>query len=162
MGETHWIPAVDRIQLCESAIVDENLTEWVAVTRGESECRNGFVDFDVVTKQLGQFLNSSSFSLKNPLKVVYICGLDHFNRCPYVAHIAEQPNLACVVIYRPGADEERIRRLETRNPNVYYLDLKDLRDKLEDISSTMIRNGNPNHLRHLTYDIVIEYLKNHR
>lgn len=162
LGEKHWISAVERIRLCESAINDDYLTEWVSVARGESECRHGFVDFDVVTKRFGEFLNSFSSSEKNPLKVVYICGLDHFNRCSYVAQIAEQANLACVVIYRPGANEEKIRKLETTNSNVYYFDLKDSRETLEDISSTMIRNGNRNHLKHFTYDAVIEYLKEHR
>ena len=130
----------------------------------KANVQEDFVDFDQVAKELTEFVNrerrSSLSLLKRPLKVVYICGLDHFNRCSYVAEIAEQPNLACVVIYRPDADEKKIRKLQEKNSNVYYFDLKDLRHELKDISSTMIREGDPNGLQHLTYDAVIEYLKN--
>lgn len=164
LGKKHWIQAVDRATLCEAAINEENLQDWIAVSRAEGECPKGFVDFDDVAKELTEFVNrerqSSLSPLKHPLKVVYICGLDHFNRCSYVAQIAEQPNLACVVIYRPHADEKTIGTLQEQNSNVYYFDLNELRHELKDISSTMIREGDPNGLQHLTYDAVIAYLKN--
>lgn len=139
--------------LCENAIEEEGINDWLAVSRGESEW-SSFVDFDEVTRYFADFLNQK---FPSALKVMYVCGLDHFNRCPYVAQLAEAKNIGCAVIYRPGSDEQRIRP----KSNIYYLPLSDQRQELVDISSTMIRTGDMQNLEDLTYRCVIEYLKKH-
>ncbi len=76
--------------------------------------------------------------LKYPLRVVYVCGLDHFNKCPDVERMAQQTNITCAVVYRAGEDEKRILRA-ARSPNVIYIPLTDQRDTLSNMSSTQIR-----------------------
>ena len=116
LGSKYWISGEIRAKLCEQVIEsDAELRQWLSVTRGELQYPNGFADFDVVTREFAEFLNDKNRSsltlLESPLKVVYICGLDHFNKCPYVAALAEESNVICVVIYRVNADEERIKDL---------------------------------------------------
>ncbi|CAF3891635.1 unnamed protein product, partial [Didymodactylos carnosus] len=48
LGDSAWIPAKDRCQLCEEAIeYDEGpeISSWVTISRGESESCDGFIDF---------------------------------------------------------------------------------------------------------------------
>ncbi len=142
MGSSDWIPGEERCELCEEAIKSEGLEDFISVSKGEVEY-NGFVDFDEVSENLAKFLNSKLCGpgklLENPLKVVYVCGLDHFNKCPYVARLSNEPNMACAVIYRLGAFDDHIKTLEKKSPNIYYITLENDRETLIDISSTAIR-----------------------
>ena len=166
LGEADWIPGVDRSDLCHQAIIHDKLEDFASVSKSELECR-GFVDFDEVTIQLERFLNhelhESQSILSHPLKVVYVCGLDHFNKCPYVETLTREKNVACAVIYRLGAPDDRIKRLQDRNPNIYYITLDDERETLVDISSTEIRkryrdNFQQTDADEITYPFVQKYL----
>ncbi|CAF4174638.1 unnamed protein product, partial [Rotaria sordida] len=112
LGDPAWIPAEDRCRLCEKTIECEGpaVSSWIGVSRGESEWVHEFVDFGPVTKNLRDFLNSTLVDrndiLKYPLRVVYVCGLDHFNKCPYVQNMATQNNISVAVVYRMGYDEQ--------------------------------------------------------
>ncbi len=169
MGEPDWISAEDRCKLCEEAIKSENSDDFFAVSRGECECKGGFVDFDEVSKNLAEFLNSTLCGpdklLDHPLKVVYVCGLDHFNKCPYVEQLAHAKNMACAVIYRLGANDDHIKISEEKSSNIYYITLEDERKNgtLVDINSTAIRkhyrtpnNPDPDTI---SYPCVIDYYK---
>ncbi len=145
MGDSAWIPASDRCELCEAAIEDHEgseISSWVTISRGESEWSDGFVDFGPVTENLRDFLNSTLVDdqqfLKHPICVIYVCGLDHFNKCPDVERMAKQKNMACAVVYRPGYDEHKIRSSMTSS-GVIYVPLSNERDKIPDVSSTQIR-----------------------
>ncbi len=144
MGDQSWISAKDRCTLCEKAIEHEGstLSSWITVSRGESEWLNGFVDFGPVTENLRDFLNDtlvySQNVLKHPLSVIYVCGLDHFNKCSYVEKMAKQKNMACAVVFRAGYDEQQIQR-SVKTSGVLYIPLIDERDQLTNISSTQIR-----------------------
>ncbi|CAM4838778.1 unnamed protein product, partial [Rotaria magnacalcarata] len=118
------------------------LAGYLSPTQAESEYYDGFVDFPEVTKTLSQFLNSILFGsgklLKYPLYVVYVCGLDHFNKCPDVLRLSENKFIKCAVVSRKGCDERRIRRLD-ESSNIIYVPLDDKHNELSDISSTEIR-----------------------
>ncbi|CAF4529479.1 unnamed protein product [Rotaria sp. Silwood1] len=167
LGQFDWISAEDRCKLCKEVILsDEDTKSWISVSKGESEF-NEFVDFDDVSKNLAEFLNfelcESEKLLNHPLKVVYVCGLDHFNKCPYVEKLATEKNIACAVTYRLGASDHRIKALEEKSPNIYYITLDEEREKLVDISSTAIRqqcyNSAKTDLIQLTYPCVIKFLE---
>ena len=170
-----WIPAKDRCDLCkqvieeetaiqEKAIQNEKVEDWIAVSAGECNW-TGFADFDEVTISLAKFLeNESSTNQKfprHPLTVVYVCGLDHFNKCPYVASLAKHENIACAVIYRPGAVDNGIKD----SSDIYYITLDDERDTLIDISSTAIRdryrNRNNTDTNDGIYKCVSSFLQKH-
>ncbi|CAF1215965.1 unnamed protein product [Rotaria sordida] len=142
LGDSAWIPAEDRCQLCEGAIEHDKLSSWITVSRGECEWPSGFVDFGPVTENLCDFLNDTLVHqdkfLKHPLRVVYVCGLDHFNKCSYLERMAKQKNMACAVVFRSGYNEQHIHQ-SIRSTDVIYVKLEKERDKIVDISSTQIR-----------------------
>ena len=166
LGVSDWIPADNRSKLCEEAIEHEKLASLVSVAKGEFQHRT-FVDFDEVTMQLAEFLNSELCGpdklLKHPLKVVYICGLDHFNKCSHVEQLSREKNIACVVIYRLGARDNHIKTLIDKSSNIYYIPLEDEREKLVDISSTAIRqqyrNPTNTNVDETIYPAVAKYLQ---
>jgi nicotinic acid mononucleotide adenylyltransferase len=139
-----WTPAKDRCRLCEGAIKYEGseVSSWIDVSRGESEWADGFVDFVPVTEDFRDFLNSTLVGqekmLKYPLRVVYVCGLDHFNKCSDVERMAKQNNMSCAVVFRVGYDEQQISR-SVKTSGAIYIPLAKERTKLTDVSSTQIR-----------------------
>ncbi len=144
LGDRDWIPAKDRCQLCEGAIeyVGPEVSSWISVSRGESEWADGFVDFPLVAENFRDFLNSTLVEqeniLKYPLRVVYVCGLDHFNKCSYVENMAKQNNMTCAVVFRVGYEEQQISR-SVKKSGIIYIPLSEERTKLTDVSSTQIR-----------------------
>ncbi|CAF2076811.1 unnamed protein product [Rotaria magnacalcarata] len=166
LDNTHFISAKERIELCEEAIKsDGDAKDWISVAKGESQF-NDFVDFDKVSIRLAQFLNNKLHRpekfLAHPLKVVYVCGLDHFNKCSYVARLAKVENMACAVIYRCGVDDYFIRRFHDI-PTLYYIPSENEHEQLVDISSTAIRETFMHHtnvdLTEFTYPCVIDFLR---
>ncbi|UJR21428.1 hypothetical protein I4U23_024514 [Adineta vaga] len=172
LGSTDWIPGEERCQLCEQAIDLEGLKSFISVAKGELEY-DRFADFDEVTIKLAEYLNKELYKTRHvlsyPLKVVYVCGLDHFNKCSHVEVLARQKNIACAVIYRLGDPDHRIKRLEEKSSNIYYITLDDERETLIDISSTEIRKRYQNAINQnsnddddddqITYPFVGKYLK---
>ena len=162
----------ERCDLCACAIEEDQHSRgekrWLSVSRAETECRRGFVDFPAVTRALLVFLNSILFErekvLKHPLHVIYVCGLDHFNKCAAIEALASYNYIMCAVVYRKGYDEKHIRRVNALS-KIIYVPLENERRQLQDISSTEIRtrlrNANGD-AHHLTYDSVIHCLKQSR
>ncbi|CAF1398196.1 unnamed protein product [Adineta steineri] len=159
----------DRCDLCELAIEEhERQTEtshWLSVSRAEAEYYGGFIDFGPTTKALRQYLNSillvSQRSLKNPVYVIYVCGLDHFNKCSDVRRLAREKYVKCAVIYRKECDEQNISKLD-ESSNIIYVPLDDDRKNLIDISSTEIRRRwekSPHDINQFTYASVVDRLK---
>jgi len=152
LGDPAWIPAKDRCRLAEQALEheDSEVSSWVSISRGESEV-DVFVDFPEVAKNFRNFLNNTLVDqeniLKYPLRVVYVCGLDHYNKCPDVERIAKQNNMASAVVYRVGNDEKQISH-SVGTSGAVYIPLSKERAKLPDVSSTLIReyfqNPGPN------------------
>lgn len=161
LGSHHWIKAEDRSLLCEEVIREEHESHWLFVTRGEQNYRH-FVDFPDVIMDLSKFLNEELYKndLKNSnLTVVYVCGLDHFNRCRYVENLSCEKNVACLIIYRSNEPEDRINAAVKSKKNLFYISRSELRNPTEDISSTKIRESRDGDLTRLTYPCVISFLK---
>lgn len=169
LGSLAWIPAKDRCKLCDEAIQYEGneVSAWISVSRGESEWPKGFVEFGPVTEDLRDFLNQTLVNekrlLKNPLRVIYVCGLDHFNKCSYVQTMAKQKNIGFAVVYRSGYDETEIRDL-TKPPGAIYIPLTGERGPLSNVSSTEIRkffensSNNSGAITQFIYPNVREYM----
>lgn len=169
LGDRAWIPAKHRCQLCEGALQSEGpkLASWISVSRGESEWKDGFVDFGPVVENLRDFLNSTLVGpgnvFKYPLRVVYVCGLDHFNKCSYVEQMAKQKSMGCAVVYRSGCDEKEISN-SAKKSGVLYVSLTKERGKITEISSTAIREyfQNPatskTNIKQHIYPNVLEYM----
>ncbi|CAF4034564.1 unnamed protein product, partial [Rotaria magnacalcarata] len=144
LGDPAWIPAKDRCRLCEEAIQHEGpgLSSWIAVSRGECEWEDGFIDFDAVTENFRDFLNSTLVGagtlFKYPLRVVYVCGLDHYNKCSHVENIEKQKNMSSAIVYRTGCNEQQISR-SSKTSGIIYIPLIKERSKLVDVSSAEIR-----------------------
>ena len=144
LGDRDWIPSQDRCQLCKGAIESEHeeISSWIGVSYGESEWPNGFVDFGPVAEKFRDFLNYTLVGpeklFKYPLRVVYVCGLDHYNKCSYVEYMAKQKNMACAVVCRVGYNEQQVAR-SIRRLDVIYIPLSKEHSKLPDVSSTQIR-----------------------
>lgn len=159
----------DRCDLCELAIKDHEFetqtSHWLSVSRAESEYHNGFVDFGPTTQALCRYLNStllvSKKYLKYPIHVIYVCGLDHFNKCSDVRRLAREKFIKCGVVYRKDSDERQISRLDEPS-SIIYVPLENDRTNLIDISSTEIRRhwkNSPQELTQLTYASVVNRLK---
>ncbi|CAF1278896.1 unnamed protein product [Rotaria sordida] len=143
LGDPAWIPAKDRCRLAERAMEyeDSEASSWISISRGESEA-DGFVDFPDVTKNFRNFLNNTLVDQENilqyPLRVVYVCGLDHYNKCSDVERMAKQNNMASAVIFRIGNDDKQISH-SVGTSGAMYIPLSKERAQLPDVSSTLIR-----------------------
>lgn len=144
MGDRTWIRAADRCKLCEEAIEYEGptLSSWVSISRAESDWPHGFVNFGPVTESLRDFLNSKLVGqgniLKHELRVVYVCGLDHYNRCSDYQEMATKKNISFAVVYRPGCEERQILHA-TKTSGAIYIPLIHERNNLIDVSSEEIQ-----------------------
>jgi nicotinic acid mononucleotide adenylyltransferase len=143
LGDPAWIPAKDRCRLAERAMEyeDSEVSSWISISRGESEA-DGFVDFPDVTKNFRNFLNNTIVDQKNilkyPLRVVYVCGLDHYNKCSDVERMTKQNNITSAVVFRVGNDDKQISH-SVGTSSAMYIPLLKERAKLPDVSSTLIR-----------------------
>jgi len=155
LGKTNLIPSIDRCKLCEEAIKNEGeaYSSWITVSDGESQWSPNFVNFDVVTENLRDFLNNSLWKrdnfLKHPLTVVYVCGLDHYNKCQEIDILVKQNHVAVGVIHRLNQDERNVQRFN-QLPNAFYIPLINNRNKNQDLSSTQIRNHYQNFKNDIT------------
>jgi nicotinic acid mononucleotide adenylyltransferase len=173
LNDPAWIPARDRCQLCQGAIDDvtinneeQKLPSWVSVTRGESEWAS-FVDFAPVAENFRDFLNHTLVEqervLKHPLFVIYVCGLDHFNKCSDVRKMAELDNVIPAIVFRSGNDEQMISSV-CKSSKIIYVPLTGDRKKMVDVSSTQIRQyfQNPSssnrNIKKYIYPNVHEYM----
>ena len=111
---------------------------------------------------LQYFLNEKIQSNK-PIRVIYVAGLDLFNRCGGMFGLRDGQTGGVAVIYRSGEDQSFIQTNLKKTPrNLYFISLDSYDEKqFSDISSTLIRKK----LRlnedcsHLTYHSVINHLR---
>lgn len=144
LGDRAWIPSKDRCKLCEDAIQaeDSSISSWISVSRGESEYSEGFIDFPEVAVNFRDFINSKLVEqqrlLKYPIRVIYVCGLDHYNKCPDVEKMAKRTNMGSAVVYRIGYDSQKITN-SYKTSNIIYVSSETRNSRLPDVSSTRIR-----------------------
>ncbi|CAF5070521.1 unnamed protein product, partial [Rotaria sp. Silwood1] len=109
---------------------------------------------------------NKKLNLPNPIRVIYVIGLDSFNRYKGMRSL-RTPQGGIAVTYRHGEDQRLITSKTNRNnPNIFYVSANEEHVKIsstesEDISSTLIREKLKKNeaCEHLTYPSVLEHLK---
>lgn len=93
--------------------------------------------------------------------MIYVAGLDLFNRCHGMHSLREKDIGGVAVVYRTGQDSNLIQSHINENPSKLYFVPSDDPDQLIDISSTLIRSNLENNqdCSHLTYPSVLQYLQ---
>jgi nicotinic acid mononucleotide adenylyltransferase len=97
------------------------------------------------------------------VRVIYVAGLDLFNRCGGMHSLRKSSLAGVAVVYRPGQNKNLMTSTRAQNdPNVFYIsdNEEDVKTSI-DISSTLIRKKLKNNeaCEHLTYSSVLDYLK---
>lgn len=159
LGE-HLIPSQHRIEMCQRAIEEENQQHWLAVDKAEAFAPT-FITLKNVTLSLQTYLNEQ-IHLDKPIRVIYVAGLDLFNRCNGMHSLRDKHMGGVAVVYRIGQDSALIESLIKQNPlKLYFIPLDDDTNQSIDISSTLIRTNLQNNqdCSHLTYLSVLQYLQ---
>ena len=123
---------------------------------------HSFINLRTVTVDLQRFLNEN-FKLDKPIRVIYVAGLDLFNRCNGFHSLTNGQTGGVAVIYRSGENQSLIRSgFAQGRQNLYFISVDSCDpDQFTDISSTSIRRK----LRlnedcsHLTYHSVLNSLQ---
>ncbi len=120
---------------------------------------SNFIDLRRVTLSLQNFLNEN-IKLEKSIRVIYVAGLDLFNRCNGM-HGLRQSNVGgLAVVYRYGENKSLIQSIINQNSSkLYFILLED--QNQNEISSTLIRRKLQinEDCSHLTYKSVLEYLR---
>ncbi|CAF0842876.1 unnamed protein product [Didymodactylos carnosus] len=154
-----WITGECRIAMCEKAIEEAGQQSWLSVDKAECMAKE-FVDLSIVSSSLQKFINDK-LKLSTPIRVIYVCGLDLFNRCGGLRSL-RYSKMGVAVVYRPGEQETIVKQAVIKDSNIFYVPIKDeIKWTLEDVSSTLIRKTLKNNqsCEHLTYTSVIDYLR---
>ncbi|CAF1179141.1 unnamed protein product [Adineta steineri] len=148
-----------RIEMCQNAIQEENQQHWLTVDKAECLASN-FINLNKVASSLQMFLNEK-IRLDKPIKVIYVAGLDLFNRCKGMNGLRQGTMGGVAVVYRYGQDKSLIQSFIKENTRKLYFIALDEDNIQNDISSTLIRQklkSNEN-CSHLTYNSVLQFLQ---
>lgn len=115
-----------------------------------------------VTRSLKRFVNDQ-VPLAEPIRVLYVAGLDLFNRCGGMLGLRQRGLDGLVVVYRHGEKLDLIETiLKNDSTKVAFIPF-DERDRLQshDVSSTLIRKRllAKEDCSHLTYHSVLQHLQ---
>jgi len=119
-----------------------------------------FIDLATVTLNLQNFINQKIKSSK-PIRVIYVAGLDLFNRCNGLFGLRKSGMGGVAVVYRYGENKSLIKSILDQNSSKLYFISLDDENQLNDISSTLIRQKLQfnEDCSHLTYKSVLEHLQ---
>ena len=126
-----------------------------------------FVDLLNVTLSLQIFINENLKPLR-PIRVIYVAGLDLFNRCRGMEPLRAHHMGGVAVVYRQGESHCLLTSTAIQNDSkVFHVSHNDedsmdtSTTETEDISSTLIRKRLKINdvCEHLTYKSVLDYLK---
>ncbi|CAF3713473.1 unnamed protein product [Rotaria sp. Silwood1] len=161
-----------RIEMCRKAIEEAGQQHWLSVDMAECMGQTffllapGFINLKRVTYSLQTFINGK-LNLSKPVRVIYVAGLDLFNRCNGMNGMRKPPMDDVAVVYRPSQDDSFVRSTHVQvDSNVFYVcanddDLDASSSDMDDISSTLIRERYKNNqdCEHLTYKSVLDHMK---
>jgi len=149
-----YIPAIDRIKMCELAIQSDPEFSWLAVDEWEST-QQYFKSLYSVSHHLDkaireEFPNQSA----DKLGVMFLCGADLILRCGMMTSLGSIP---IVAVGRPGYSQIVRGHLASsgKEKDIYFVP-----QDTEDVSSTKIRQriANGESVHDLTYSSVrLEY-----
>lgn len=96
--------------------------------------------------------------------MIYVCGLDHYNKCSDVEAITKRTNMGSAVVHRVGYDNQKITH-SYKTSNVIYISLESKYSQLPDVSSTRIREyyqnrnaANNSDIKRFIYPHVHDYM----
>jgi len=140
LGESDYIDTEHRLRMVELSIEEEAsqrglsvLDQFLSLDKWESTVCTGFADFPEVTVSLRDYI-TQQFPKEN-IRIMYLCGTDHFCRCGYLRGLRRQKNIGVVTLKRPShkglSDEEMSKSF----PDVFIVET----NMEEECSSTLIR-----------------------
>ncbi len=118
-----------------------------------------FIDLATVRLSLQNFINEK-IQLSKPIRVIFVAGLDLFNRCHGMNRLRQSFMGGVAVVYRSGENKSLIQSIIDQNPSKLYFISLDNEDQ-NDISSTLIRQKLQlnEDCSHLTYKSVLQFLQ---
>ncbi|CAF0963222.1 unnamed protein product [Rotaria sordida] len=156
-----------RIEMCRKAIEEAGQQHWLSVDMAECMAPR-FIKLVSVTYSLQMFINQK-LNLPKPIRVIYVAGLDLFNRCCGLTSLRAPQMGGVAVVYRLGQDDRFITSTHTQDDTKLFYVCTDNDDDamdtsssdLDDISSTLIRKRykNNENCDHLTFKSVLDHLK---
>ena len=87
-------------QTCASPTVPSDDADFLSLDKWESTVCSTPVDHSKVTVQLRDYL-TEQFPDEN-IRVIYLCGSDHFFRCHYMTPLRREKNVSVAVLKRPS------------------------------------------------------------
>ena len=174
-----FISSKHRIEMVQKAIQEENQQHWLAVDQSKVIgiylfllsplvisffffIAPIFVSSNKVTLSLQNFLNGK-FQLDKPIRVIFVAGLDLFNRCNGMNGLRQAHMGGVAVVYRNGQNKDLIKSLiNQNNAKAYFISLDDQeQNQSTDISSTLIRQKLQinEDCSHFMYKSFLEYLQ---
>ena len=128
-----YFPTKDRVGLTQLACEGSN---WIDCATWESSRTGYWPDFPEVLKDLQDFLAERADTKDRDIKVLYVCGLDHAQRCGLSSGF-DMPNIGVVILPRSGdapteSDPDRLIFAATEgNSAVEQLSSTEIRKLLE-------------------------------
>eukprot|EP00475_Leptophrys_vorax_P031954 TRINITY_DN4880_c0_g1_i3.p1 TRINITY_DN4880_c0_g1~~TRINITY_DN4880_c0_g1_i3.p1 ORF type:complete len:215 (-),score=47.36 TRINITY_DN4880_c0_g1_i3:10-654(-) len=123
------VPAKQRIEMIKLALKG---APWIEVDSWEAE-QDSFVDFPEVTAHLQSKMDDFAEKCQVDLRVFYVCGTDHAQKCGLLNGIRSVPKARVCAISRPGF-------VLRKGEKTYVVKLPaDFSNSMADLSSTKVR-----------------------
>ncbi|KAF0983208.1 hypothetical protein FDP41_010273 [Naegleria fowleri] len=145
LGED-YIETEARLEICKLSIEaetrklkeihgEDSVDDFLCVDRWESAVCREFIDFPDITYTLREYLEQQ-FPNEN-IQVIYICGSDHLEKCPYVLSFPTLLKCGAAILNRPSHSKSAASKQSSykKTEHIYWIDTT-----MEDeCSSTLVR-----------------------
>ena len=144
LGDHDCIGTEDRLNMCQLSIdaqqgQDVGSQPFLSLDAWESSSCSHPIDHNKVTLSLREYL--AQHFPNESIRVVYLCGSDHFTRCRYMVWLRQQTNVSVAMVKRPSHLKNN-----AHNDGGFSQDSETFEDvyvietsREEDCSSTLIR-----------------------
>jgi hypothetical protein len=129
--KTFHFSAHDRLKLTRLACQD---SDWLECASWESEQEGYWPDFPEVLQALQDFLSSSDETKMRSFTVLYVCGLDHADKCCLHGGF-HRPNQGVVIVPRSDMPPA------SSKPDLLVFGVTETNAEVEHLSSTLVRRA---------------------
>ena len=174
LGDHDCIGTEDRLNMCQLSIDAQKGQDvgdtklgsnevncFLSLDKWESTVCSFFVDFPEVAVSLRDYL-AQQFP-NETIRVVYLCGSDHFIRCGYLTRLRRQTNMSVAVLKRPSHHKIRDHQVVGVDLNLdRFKDVIIVETNTDlDCSSTLIRKRAHSHesFSDLVFPEVEDYMR---
>ncbi|EFC47546.1 predicted protein [Naegleria gruberi] len=131
-----FIETETRLKLCEISIEQAekehlDVSPFLSVDAWESVECDGFVDFPEVSISLNEFIKQEF--PQTPIKLIYLCGSDHINKCRYVLSFPKKLQIGVGILQRPS--HSQLSNIGKGEKDIYHIETT----MQEECSSTLVR-----------------------